>query len=67
MITEKCYDHLWSAVIADSTDPLFQVSLALQTPWATDLQSELTQVFVYPVSMLFYIPTAHPAPPYRID
>ena len=42
MITEKCYDHLWSAVIADSTDPLFQVSLALQTPWATDLQPELT-------------------------
>lgn len=43
MITEKCYDYLWSAVIANSTDSLFQVSLALRAPWATDLQPELTK------------------------
>ena len=43
MITEKCYDYLWSAVIADSTDSLFQVSLALRAPRATDLQPELTK------------------------
>lgn len=62
MITEKCYDHLWSAVIADSTDPLFQVSLALQTPWATDLQSELTKCLftLFPCCFTFQPPTLHP-------
>lgn len=49
MITEKCYDYLWFAVIADSTDSLFKVSLALRAPWATDLQPQLTEIS--PVSM----------------
>ena len=38
---------MWSAVIADSTDSLLQVSLALPAPWASDLQP----VFIHTVSM----------------
>lgn len=47
MTTEKFYGYMWSAVIADSTDSLFQVSLTLPAPWASDLQP----VFIHTVSM----------------